>query len=109
MPAHAVKLGAKAAGIARMLCVGQGAQRTEPLDAALDDVLDAGQRFDVVHHGRLAKQPLDRGKRRLDARPGPFAFETFDQPGFFTADVGRGAAMNVDIQREFAPRIFLPR
>src|SRR5205807_2482356 len=55
---------------------------------------------DVVHHGRFAKRPLDGGERRLDARPGALAFETFDQPRLFTADVRPGAAVHVNVEVE---------
>ena len=63
---------------------------------------DAGHRLDVVDHGRLAEHAFDGRKRRLDPRPGPLAFEAFDQPGLFAADIGRRAAMHVNIERKVA-------
>jgi hypothetical protein len=74
------------------------ADAREPVGAALDDVRDVAQGLDVVDHRRLAEQPLDGGKRRLDPRPGPFALEAFDQSRLFAADVGGRTAMNVDVQ-----------
>ena len=50
----------------------------------------------------LRNAPFDGGKRRLDARPGPLAFQAFDQPGLFAADVGRRAAVQINIEREVA-------
>jgi hypothetical protein len=95
----AVELRAVTASVARVGRVRRYADRFEPLDAALDDLLHTGDRLDVVDYGRLAEGPFDRGKRRLDARPGAFALEAFDQPRFLAADIGAGAAVHVDIER----------
>ena len=100
--ADAIQLRPVAAGIARILRIGRHAHRFEPIDAAIDDVRHAGHGFDVVHDRRLAKRPFDGRKRRLDARPGPLAFQAFDQPGFFAADVRRRAAVQKDVERKLA-------
>src|SRR5262249_19403799 len=96
--ADAVQLRAEAAGVARVLGVGRHAHRLEPLHPAVDDMRDARHRLDVVDDGRLAERPLDGWERRLDARPGPFAFQALDQTGFLAADVGAGAAVQVDVE-----------
>ena len=49
----------------------------------------------------LRNTSFDGRKRRLDPRPGPFAFQAFDQPGFLAADVSGGSAMKIDVEREF--------
>ncbi len=100
--AEAVQLRAVAAGVARVFRIGRHADRFEPIDATGDDVRDAGHGFDVVHDGRFAERAFDGGERRLDARPGAFAFQAFNQPRLFAADVRRGAAMQENIEREIA-------
>ena len=57
--AEAVELRAEAAGVARIVRLGRRAHRAEPADAAIDDVLHAGERLDVVDDGRLAEEPFD--------------------------------------------------
>src|SRR5262249_24899297 len=76
------------------------AHRLEPLDAAVDDVDDVGQRLGVVDDGRLAEGALDGGEGRLDTRPGAFAFQALDQAGLLAADVGAGAAVDEGIDVE---------
>ena len=66
-----------------------------------DDVLHVAERFDVVHDRRAHVETEHRREiRRLDPRIGALAFERFDQAGFFAADVGAGAAMDVDLDVE---------
>ena len=65
-------------------------------------MLYAGKRFHIVHDRRLAEESFDGGMWRLDSRPSPAAFDALDQPGFFAANVGRGAAMDDNIQRKAA-------
>ena len=50
----------------------------------------------------LRNSAFDGRKRRLDPRPGPFAFQAFDQARFFAADVCRRAAMQENIERKVA-------
>ena len=61
---------------------------------------DAGHGLDIVDDRRLVERAFDGRERRLDPRPGSLAFQAFDQPGLFAADVGRRAAMHVNIERE---------
>ena len=96
--AEAIQLGTEAAGVPGVVGIRRHADRTKPLDTTIQDVLDAGHRLDVVDDGRLAEHAFDGGKRRLDPRPRPLAFETLNQSGFFAADVGRRTAMQVDVQ-----------
>ena len=86
--------------IARIVRIGRHADRLEPLDAALEDVRHAAERFDVVDDRRLAERAFDGGKRRLDPRPGPLAFEAFDQARLFAADVRARPAVQVDVEIE---------
>src|SRR5436305_909730 len=83
------------AGVVRVL---GHAQRLEPVGPALEDVLDAGQRLDVVDDGRLAEGALDGREGRLDPRPGPLALQRLDQPRLLAADVRPGAAVGVDVE-----------
>src|SRR5262249_38352855 len=71
----------------------------EPLRAAVDDVDDAGERFDVVDDRRRSEDPPDRRERRLDPRLAALALEALDQPGFLAADVGAGAAVDRQVER----------
>ena len=102
--AQAEQFRAEAAGIARIARLGRRAHRLEPRHAAIDDVLHAGQRLDVIDHGGLAEQPFDGGKRRLDPRPGPLALDALDQARLLAADIGRGAAVDVHVERIAASR-----
>src|SRR5262249_36847176 len=93
VPRYAVKFGTVALG---------GADRFEPDGAALDDVGDAAESFDVVDDGRLAKGSLDCRKGGFDARPAALSLEAFDQAGFLAADIGPCSAMGPDIEVEAA-------
>src|SRR5262249_31012744 len=73
LPAEAVEFWPIAAGVARVFQVGRHSHRLKPVGTAVDNVSDAGQRFDVIDHRRLAKRAFDGGERRLDAWPGSLA------------------------------------
>ena len=100
--ADPVDLRPVAAGVAGVVGVGRRADRPEPIDAPLQDVLHAGQRLHVVHDGGLAEHALDGRERGLDPRPCPPALDALDQPRLLATDVGRRAAMDVNVQREVA-------
>ena len=108
VPADAVQLRAVAALVARIVGVGRHADRFEPIDAALEDVRHATERFDVVDDRRLAEQAFDRGERRLDPRPGPLAFEAFDQAGLLAADVRPAPRWRYTSRSNPLPGMFLP-
>ena len=66
------------------------------------------QRLDVVHDRGLAEQPdLDR-ERRLVARLASIALDRVEQRGLLTADVGAGAAADLDVEGEPWPRMSSP-
>ena len=70
------------------------------LAAHLEDERDVGQRLDVVHDGRLAEQPdLDR-ERRLVARLAALALDRLEEGRLLAADVGAGAAAELDVEGE---------
>ena len=75
-----------------------------------DDVLHVAERLDVVHDRRAHVEP-EHGRKigRLDPRISALAFERFDQPGFFAADVSAGAAMDVNLDVEAGAEDVLPR
>ena len=60
--------------------------------ALLDDVADPVQRLDVLLERRAAEQADLRDVRRAVARQPALALDRFDHRGFFAADVGAGAA-----------------
>ena len=97
VPTDTIQLWSVAALIARVLRIGRHTDRLEPRCPALDDVRHAAQRLDVVHNRRLAKQSFDGRKWRLDPRPGPFAFQAFNEPRFFAADIGPCPAVQVNL------------
>ena len=76
------------------------ADRREPRRAAGDDVRDAGQRLDVVHHRWLAEDADHRRKRRLEAREAALPLDRLDQRRLLAADVGAGAAVHPDVDVE---------
>src|SRR6266851_6445702 len=98
MTADAIELGAIAAQVARIFRIGRHAHRLKPSRSPVDDVRNAGHSLDVVDDRWLAKSSLDGGKRRFDSRPGPFPFQTLNQTGFFSTNVGPGAPMQVDVE-----------
>src|SRR5262249_14906580 len=72
----------------------------EPVGAAVDDVLDAAERLDVVDDRRRAERARDGGEGRLDARLAALAFDRLDQARLLAADVGAGAAVDGEVERE---------
>ena len=77
-----------------------GADRGERLAALEQDERDVGQRLDVVDDGRLAEQPdLDR-ERRLVARLAALALDRLEERRLLAADVGAGAAPELDVEGE---------
>jgi len=61
-------------------------------------VRHAGERFDVVDYCWLGECAGDRGDGGLFARPAALAFERFEQAGFFAADVGASAFVDVALE-----------
>ena len=76
-----------------------GSQFGKRLAAARRNVFDRAQSLNVVDDGGALIKAENRWKvRRLDARIGAFAFQGFDEPRFLAANVGAGAAMQVNFQ-----------
>ena len=100
MTADAIQLRSVAARVARIVWIRRNADRLKPLLAAIQNVCHAAQGFHVVDNCGLAEQTFDRRKRRLNTRPCSLAFQTFDQTGFFTADVCTSTTMQHNIQIE---------
>ena len=99
MATQTIQFGTEATRIAWVIGIGWDANPFEPLGSAFDDVFHAGHRLDVVDDGGLAEHTFDGRKGRLDPRPSAFAFQTLNQSRLLAADVGRGAAMHVNVQR----------
>ena len=77
-----------------------GADPGERLAALEHDERHVGQRLDVVDDGRLAEQAdLDR-ERRLVARLAALALDRFEERRLLAADVGAGAAPELDVEGE---------
>ena len=99
------------AGQAEQLWPGRAlrADRRERRPAVEDDRRDVDQGLDVVDRGRLAEQPdLDR-ERRLVARLAALALDRFEERGLLAADVGAGAAPELDVEaRSPDPRMSAP-
>src|SRR5690554_1683154 len=74
------------------------AHRRKPLAAALNNKRNRRDRFHVVHDRWSLKQTDNGRKRWLHPRLAGLAFQTFDQTGFFTADIRATTGMNVDIE-----------
>src|SRR5439155_19015154 len=77
--------------------VARPAEAGEPGGTALQDGRRGGDGLDIVDGGRAAIEADSRREGRLEARLTFFAFEAFEQPGFLAADVGAGAAVQVDV------------
>ena len=81
-----------------------GADPGERLAAVEHDARDVGQRLDVVDDRRLAEQPdLDR-ERRLVARLAALALDRLEERRLLAADVGAGAAPELDVEVEARAR-----
>ena len=90
-----VDLGAGAAGRAELAV---------PVRAVAQDGRHIGQGFNIVDQGGFAPQTIGGRVGRAGARFTAFAFDRFDQGGFFTADIGAGAGVDVDIEAEIRCR-----
>ena len=55
------------------------------------------------------RKALDGGEGRLDPRPGPLAFQAFDQARLLAADIGSGSAMEMNIEVEARAENILAR
>ena len=72
----------------------------ERLAAVAQDQRDVDERLDVVDDRRLAEQPdLDR-ERRLVARLAALALDRLEERRLLAADVGAGAAPELDVEGE---------
>ena len=64
-----------------------------------DDVFTGAEGFDVIDDRRTLIQAEDgREIGRLNSRISALSFEGLDQAGFLAADVGAGAAVDMDFQ-----------
>ena len=70
----------------------------EPFRAAPQDGRRHRDGFHIVHGGRTAIDADIGRERRLHARLALFAFQAFEQRGFFAADIGAGAVMDIEIE-----------
>ncbi len=70
----------------------------EPGRAAAQDGRHDGDALDVVDRGRAAIEPDGGRERRLQARLALLALEAFEQRGFLAADIGAGAAMEIELE-----------
>src|SRR3984893_10259111 len=69
----------------------------EPGSALLDDVAHPVERLHGLLEGRAAEQPDLRDIRRTMARQAALALDRFDHRGFFAADIGAGAAAQINV------------
>ena len=90
MAGNAEELGA---GVARV-----AADAGEPRRSPAQDGRRDGDGFDIVDGGRAAVEAGIGRERRLEARLPLLAFQAFQQGGFLAADIGAGAAVDVDIE-----------
>ena len=72
------------------------------LTAVADDKRDGGESFGVVDGGGLAEQTERSRERGFEARLAFFAFERFEQRGFFAADVCAVAVVGKEFEIEAA-------
>src|ERR1700733_9909513 len=72
----------------------------EPGAAAAQDGRHHGDALDVVDRGRAAVKADAGGERRLQARLALLALERFQERGLLAADIGAGAAMEIDFEIE---------
>jgi hypothetical protein len=57
-----------------------------------------GNGFHIVHRGRAAIKPRPRRKWRLHARHALAPFKAFQKRGFFAADIGARAVMQIEVE-----------
>ncbi len=79
---------------------GLGAELGVLLAAHPEDVGNGGQRLDVVDQRRAVVQALDGGEGRLQARVAALALERVEQAGLLAADVGAGAPVEDEADRQ---------
>src|SRR5580704_10546408 len=72
------------------------AMRGEPVGALLDDVAHPVERLDVLLQRRAAEEPHLRHIGRAMAGQAALALDRLDHRGFFAADIGAGAAAQMD-------------
>ena len=65
------------------------------LAAMLQNPWDRGKTFGIIHVSRLAKHAITGGERRLKARLTFFAFNRFNQRGFFAANISAVAMYSI--------------
>ena len=90
MAGNAEELGA---GVARV-----AADAGEPGGAAAQDRRHDGNGFDIVDGRRATVEAGVRGKWRLEARLALLALQALQQGRFLAADIGAGAAMDVNVE-----------
>ncbi len=82
--------------------LGAGVVRTadarEPGSTSAQDGRRDSDRFDVVHRGRAAIEAGAGRERRLQPRHALLALEALQQRGLLAADIGTGAAMDVEVE-----------
>src|SRR5262245_51531050 len=79
------------------------AEAREPRGAAAQDGRRHRDRFDVVHRrGATVKTGTGR-ERWLESRHALLALEALEQRGLLAADIGAGAAMDVDLELPARP------
>ena len=80
-------------------CPGSGwrTDRLEPVGAVEHDMREVADGLDVVDHGRLTVEALDRRERRLEARLAAVALKRGQHGRLFAANVGAGAAVQDDV------------
>src|SRR5438477_10738445 len=76
----------------------------EPLRPLLDDVAHPEERLDMVDQRRSPEQPDLRRKGRLVARQSAAPLDAFEHRRFFAADIGAGAAPEMDLGVRREPR-----
>ena len=76
------------------------AEGVVPLGAVVDDGRDGAEGFDVVDGGGFVLESVRDGEGGLVAGEGVFAFERVEEGAFFAADVGSGAASDVEVEFE---------
>ena len=75
----------------------------EPLGALLDDVADPVEGLDIVAQGRPAEEPDLRREGRPLPRQAALALDAFEHRRFLAADIGAGAAAQVNARMRRQP------
>src|SRR5690606_5680476 len=74
------------------------AEAGEPRPAAAQDLGRRRDRLDIVDGGRATIEPGHRRERRLQPRLPLLALETLDEGRLLAADIGAGAAMEIEVE-----------